>query len=62
MLYFWIFGLKIACSVLNLCQKGKRDITEVLTDTTIFQREKLALRGNGVKILGFVNQSNINKP
>ena len=28
----------------------------------MFFDEKLALRGNGVKISRFVNQSNINKP
>ena len=41
-LYFCIFGLKIACSVLKLCLKRKREINELFPDTTVFFNGKNA--------------------
>ena len=47
--------------VIELCFKQKCDIAELFPYAAMFFSEKLALHGNVVKILRFVNQSKNNK-
>ena len=48
--------------LLKLYLDRKCDITEFLPDTVKFFMGKLAIQGNGLKSLRFVNQSNVIKP
>ena len=47
--------------VIELCFKQKCDIAELFPYAAMFFSEKLALHGNVVKIMRFVNQSKNNK-